>query len=208
MMTTADAEPRVRETIQYPVQALMLFFICLLQQPDNTHADAHLRAMDDATKSMSTLVKNQEDCFVQPLLTLGHELTRIARAAVQKGKAKADKAPPEHTQNAVSTSGSTIPHPLQPHTNSSTNFFNSAPTIPLLLNGGISLGVETPESISQGSGAAHTPTEHFAAAVTHQEPFDFEQGITGIDQLSDLPLSFSWNWQDLSAGLLEDFNLF
>ncbi|KAK7707707.1 hypothetical protein SLS57_009222 [Botryosphaeria dothidea] len=41
----------------------------------------------------------------------------------------------------------------------------------------------------------------------YQEPWIFDQGLTSMDQLSDLPLPFSWNWQDLSNGLLEDFNL-
>lgn len=31
-------------------------------------------------------------------------------------------------------------------------------------------------------------------------------GAFSVDQLYDLPLPFSWNWHDLSAGLLEDFD--
>ncbi|KAK0647270.1 hypothetical protein DIS24_g7912 [Lasiodiplodia hormozganensis] len=185
------------EMAHRPVQAMMLFFVCILQQPDDADAEMHLQAIHDAVAFMARAMINQEDSFVQPMVTVGHELIRIARAATLKGKVRPDADQPDGSGaqpspstddvqlSAVSGLGPGIHEGLLPSTRSRM--------------GGVVQGAAGPTS---------TPAEQPMSGLGFPDPWGVDSGFAGIDQLSDIPLPFTWNWQDLSTSLLEDFDLF
>lgn len=199
------------EMIHRPVQASMLFFICLLQQPDNSDAESHLRAMDVAIAFISKLMGNQEESFIQPVLVVSQELTRIARAAVQRGRARTDRSQLDRAalgQAADTNQSLRTQHQPPFQANPTPGLSSPAPTIPPMPEEDFIPSQANPtEAARPTQGFGPTSAEHLASDVGFQELSNVDQGIIGIDQLSGLSLPFSWNWQDLSTGLLEDFNL-
>ncbi|OMP88530.1 putative transcriptional regulatory protein, partial [Diplodia seriata] len=207
------------EVVHRPVQAMMLFFVCILQRPDDADAAAHLRAMGDAVAFMSkATATNQEDCFVRPMLTVGHELMRIARAAVQKGGGggvaqrrracattdaldgsgvRVDGRPSSSSQQAVGVAGGMAP-----------GFQLGAGP-----EDGAGIPSFAPDHRTGNVGATSVPgAEQSGPDFGFHEPWSGggggDAGFAGMEQLAEIPLPFSWNWQDLSTGLLEDFDLF
>lgn len=181
----------------------MLFFVCILQQPDDADAETHLQAIHDAVAFMSRAMTNQEDSFVQPMLTVGHELIRIARAAIQKGRARLDADQPD------GSSGMRVGYAPPPPSDNAVQFSGVSGLGPGIHE---SVPPSTPShmgSLAQGAGGpTSAPAEQPMSGLGFPDPWSVDSGFAGIDQLSDIPLPFTWNWQDLSTGLLEDFNLF
>ncbi|OJD30417.1 fungal specific transcription factor domain-containing protein [Diplodia corticola] len=181
------------EVVHRPVQAMMLFFICILQQPDDAEAEAHVQAIGAAVAFMSKAMTNQEDCFVQPMLTVGHELIRIARAAIQRGR--------ERASDEIGGSRSNNGQPISSYNN------------PSLAAPGGDAGVPsfTPDragNLGPGPGPTSAPAEQSAPGSDfHEQAWSADSGFSGMDPLAEIAIPFSWNWQDLSTGLLEEFNL-
>ncbi|KAB2575183.1 hypothetical protein DBV05_g6127 [Lasiodiplodia theobromae] len=191
------------EQVHRPVQAMMLFFVCILQQPDDADAETHLQAIHDAVTFMSRAMTNQEDSFVQPMVTVGHELIRIARAAIQKGRARPDADQPDGSRGMRVDGAQPSP---------------SADAVQFSAVSGLGPGMHqsvlpsTPSRMGdvgqRAEGPTSTPAGQPMSGLGFPDPWSVDSGFAGIDQLSDIPLPFTWNWQDLSTGLLEDFNLF
>ncbi|KAH7133252.1 putative fungal-specific transcription factor [Dactylonectria estremocensis] len=176
------------EIIHFPVQALMLLFICILQNPRDPNVNTRFGAINDAINFISQIVTTQEDSFLRPILAVCHELSRIARMAIQKAWASTDtfsaktaSQTSDGESTAVSTqcsiSGLSTPAMGSDHNNRGLSSIAANYDLP-------------PEFAELGSAA----------------PGGTEPGAFSVDQLDDLPLSFTWNWQDLSASLLEGFD--
>ncbi|KAH7153189.1 putative fungal-specific transcription factor [Dactylonectria macrodidyma] len=174
------------EIIHFPVQALMLLFICILQNPRDANVNTRFGAINDAINLVSQIVTTQEDSFLRPILAVCHELSRVARMAIQKAWAKTDTLS-GHTVSQTSDGESTA---VSTHTTHC-----STPAI-----------VSDHDNRGLSSIAANYDLPIDFAELGSAAPQGAEPGAFSINQLSDLPLSFTWNWHDLSASLLEGFD--
>ncbi|KJZ80550.1 hypothetical protein HIM_00400 [Hirsutella minnesotensis 3608] len=187
------------EIMHRPVQAMMLFFICILQQPDHANVEAHLRAISEAITFMSMPTSDQEGTFIQPILAIAHEIFRIARAATQWGKARAGSV--EVSAGKADGRRSTVIGRSSPLFQPSLvpNLANSVPTTSSVPQDGSAC---PPSAARPGQRPGDVPLD----GSLPPELWDAEQKLLGVEGLYNLPIPFLWDWQDLSSGLLENFN--
>ncbi|KPM35358.1 hypothetical protein AK830_g11210 [Neonectria ditissima] len=193
------------EIIHFPVQALLLLFICILQQPGNPDVGGRFEAIDDAIVFISRIVTTQEDSFLRPVLAVCRELARIARLATQKASVRMDRSERDRAGTfQVGDQGSitATPHATQDSMSCVLNLSNQ-----VIEHGNV--GPSIPNNNASDARNAGFPdilptvgNEPRQATPLFQ---NVDIGTFRVDQLDELPLPFSWNWHDLSAGLLEDF---
>ncbi|EKG11373.1 Transcription factor fungi [Macrophomina phaseolina MS6] len=201
----------VWEIIHRPVQAMMLLFICILQEPTHAAANSHLRAMNNAIGFMSNSLADQEASFVHPILNVGQDLIRIARAAIQKGGERVDRVRP-HQEPSDQRVSAERPSDL----NEPPQRTRSRLGLPALSPASISNAEENyvgaawvdafAGDTANVDGPGYTTRSQPAEPGGNHGAWAFDQGIIGMDQLSELSLPFPWSWQDLSNGLLQDVN--
>lgn len=204
---------------------MILFFICILQQPDLAGVDAHFQGIHDAVAFMSRLANNtKEDCFVKPIVTVGHELARTASAAIHKGsriRMGDDPTRPDRTTTSSQVNQrlsafvdrqSTLPQ-MRPAPSPSIQ----APTEPRThddddgagnITGYPSGAQDAHNNMGQGQNES-MPYVHLDQPNIPGVPegWNYDEGIFGpIDPLYELPRTFLWNWHDLSSELLRDFD--
>ncbi|KAF7534415.1 hypothetical protein G7Z17_g13368 [Cylindrodendrum hubeiense] len=181
------------EIIHFPIQALMLIFICILQKPGDADVNTHFGAINDAITFVSQITTIQEDSYLRPVVAVCHELTRIARLAMQKASIRTERHDGQMTASQANDHGSTT---VSPHTDQCP--MSNLPNPPTVLE----YGNRDLSFITPGHDLPPNPAEPGSAIPPTQ---GVDMGAFSVDQLYDLPLPFSWDWQALSAGLLEDF---
>ncbi|KAH6977102.1 fungal-specific transcription factor domain-containing protein [Ilyonectria sp. MPI-CAGE-AT-0026] len=183
------------EIIHFPVQALMLLFICILQKPNDANVNTRFGAINDAITFVSQIMTTQQDSFLRPIVAVCHELARIAGLAIRKASMRTDRLEhPQMTASQAADHGSTT---MNTHTEQCPISGTSNPSV-APENDGISSIVH--------DFAYHLPLDHNESGSAIPQAQGADLGAFSVDQLYDLPLPFSWNWHDLSAGLLEDFD--
>lgn len=173
----------------------MLLFICILQKPNDANVNTRFGAINDAINFVSQIMTTQQDSFLRPIVAVCHELARIARLAIQKASMRTDRLDhPQMTTSQATNHGSTT---MNPDTGQCPISGASNPSVAPEHDGLSSIVDDY---------AYHLPFDHNESGSAIPQAQGLDLGAFSVDQLYDLPLPFSWNWHDLSAGLLEDFD--